>query len=109
MRVLPVQVDQKLADGLELGQRRGAAVDVRAASALRIEHAAQQERSVLREIVFDEPCQCGRRILQIELGGYFRAVGAGTFGRVGGETACNPCPTGWTSTAGEWSCVAPKK
>ena len=75
MRVLPVQIDQKLADGLELSQRRRAAIDLRAASALRIEHAAQQERSFLREIVFDEPCPRGRRILELELGGYFRALG----------------------------------
>jgi hypothetical protein len=74
MRVLPVQIDQKLADGLELRQRRRAAVDVRAASALRIEHTAQQEQPVFREIVFDEPSPRGRRILQLELGGYFRAV-----------------------------------
>ena len=56
MRVLPVQIDQSSPMASSWASVAGRAVDVRAASALRIEHAAQQERPVaLREIVFDEP------------------------------------------------------
>ena len=76
MRVLPVKVDQKLADGLELRERRRPAVDLRAASSLRVEHAPQEERSVLREIVLGQPGARGRRVIQIELGGDFRAIRA---------------------------------
>ena len=78
VRVLAMQVDQKLADGLELGQRRRAAVDLRAASTLRIEHAAQQQRAPvpLREIVLPKPRARGRRVVEIEFGGDFGAIGA---------------------------------
>ena len=55
MRVLPVQVDQALAERSELSERGRAPVDVRTTSPLRIEHAPQQQRTVVSEIVFLQP------------------------------------------------------
>jgi hypothetical protein len=76
VRVLAVKVDQKLADRLELGQRRRTTVDLCPASPLGVEHAAQEEWSVVREIVLDQPCsRCGR-VVQIELCRDFRAIRA---------------------------------
>ena len=46
VRVLAVEVDEPLADLLQLRERRRAAVDPRAAPALRIERAAQQHLAV---------------------------------------------------------------
>ncbi len=78
MRVLAVQVDQAFADVGELGQRRRATVDVRTASSLRIEHAAQQQRSFVGEILRGEPRAQFRRLVAVELGGDFGSVGART-------------------------------
>ena len=54
-------------------KRRGAAVDPRAAPALRIERATEQDLAVRRpEIVRGEPCGDTRRILSVEDGGELR-------------------------------------
>ena len=49
VRVLAVQIDQLLAHRFELRERRRRAVDPGAAAALRIEHAAQQQRLRIAE------------------------------------------------------------
>ena len=76
MRVLAMQIDQLLAHGFELRERRGRAIDPGAAAALRVEHAAQQQRLRIAKIVVRKPPARGRRVAQIELGGNLRALGA---------------------------------
>ena len=53
VRVLPVEIDQHLADGFLLRERGGTAVDPRAALPLRIQHPAQQQRVLI--VVAREP------------------------------------------------------
>jgi len=78
MRVLPMQIDQSLP---ELGQlRKGcrSAIDPRAASSLRVDHAPEQHVVVGRELLFRKPSGGGSRVTHIEFGGEFGAFGAGT-------------------------------
>ena len=63
MRMLAVDVDQVLTHFAELGDRDGRAVDVCAASALRIHHAAQDKGVFGAQVVFGEPLgERGRHI-----------------------------------------------
>ena len=77
VRVLAVQVDEPLADLVQLRERRGPAVDPGATPALRVERPAQQERAVGRgEVVRSEPLGDARAIVHVERGGELGPVGA---------------------------------
>ena len=70
MRVLAVEVDEPLAQLLQLRERGGAAVDPRAALALRVEHAAQQHVAVVgRDALLRQPGADAGRVRDRELGG----------------------------------------
>ena len=77
MRVLAVQIDEPLAEGLQLRERGRAAVDPRPALALRVEHAAQQYVAVVRgDALLGEPGGDARRVRDVELGGELGALRA---------------------------------
>ena len=82
MGMLAVQVDQELADLRQLGERGRAAVDPRAALALGIERAADQQfgfagRRVAGQPLQREPFGDVGPVVHIELGREFGPVGAG--------------------------------
>ena len=78
MRVLAVQIDESLADILQLGERRGPAIDPGAAPALGVHRSAQQQRAVVgREVLFGEPGADRGTVTDIESGGELGALGAG--------------------------------
>ena len=78
VRVLAGDLDQPLAERLQLRERRGRAVDPRAASALRIEHAAQEDLAVaFGEPLLGQPRAHRRRVVDVERGRELGALGAG--------------------------------
>ena len=77
VRVLAVDRDEPRAELGELRERGGTAVDPRAAPALRVEHAPQQQLvAVAAELVLGEPRAHGRRVGDVELRRELRAVAA---------------------------------
>jgi hypothetical protein len=79
VRVLAMEVDQALADLLQLRERRLPAVDPRAAPAVTVERAAQQQRwLILGEILGVEPGADIGMAADIELRGELGAVGTGS-------------------------------
>ena len=78
MRVLPMQIDQSLPELGELRKGCGPAIDPRAASSLRVDHATEQHVVVGRERLVRQPGGRGGRVGNIEFGGEFGALRPGT-------------------------------
>ncbi len=77
MRVLAMQVDEALAGFLQLGERRGSAVDPGATPALAVQRSPQEERTVGRgEIVSVQPLGDLWTVVHVEGGGQLGPVGA---------------------------------
>ena len=78
MRVLAMQIDQPLAELGKLRKRCRAAIDPRADSSLRVDHAAEQHGVLVGELLLRKPGRGGGRVADVEFRGEFGAVCAGT-------------------------------
>ncbi|MNI18223.1 hypothetical protein D3C73_716250 [compost metagenome] len=75
--VLAVNVDQQLAQRLEVAKRAGRAVDVAARTSFGCDDPAQDARAVVFEVAFGQPGAGFRNVDQIEGGQDIGLVGAG--------------------------------
>ncbi len=75
--VLAVDIDDQLAQCLEVGLRAGAAVDVAARAAFGGDHSAQDARAVVVQVALGEPGAGFGNVRQVEAGEDVRLVGAG--------------------------------
>ena len=76
MKVLAVDIEQHLAEGLELLHRGGIAVDKRPRSAIGVDYAPQQAFAVLVEGLLLEPVVHRRHGGDVEFGAELRAFRA---------------------------------
>ena len=76
MKMLPVNIDQQFAEGLELLDGHGVAVDERSGAAVGGNYPPQQACIVLVKRIFFEPCPGVRYCRHIELGTEFRSLRA---------------------------------
>ena len=75
--VLAVDVDQQFAEGLEIAQRAGGAVDIAARAPFAGDDPAQNARAVVVQVAFGQPGAGFGDVLQVEAGEDVRLVRAG--------------------------------
>src|SRR5690606_2843120 len=77
--MLAVNIDDQLANGLEVGLRAGAAIDIATGAALGSDYPAQDARTVTVQVALSEPGAGFGNVRQVEAGENVRLVGSGAY------------------------------